>query len=68
MTNLSGYGKKSSTLIGQKLSLPNQTSSAKTDAFLKRVGKTIVSGAFESQRNGMRARHEFALARPEGLN
>ena len=68
MTNRSGDGRKSSTLIGQKLSLPNQTSSEGKDAFLKRVGKTIVNGALESQRKGMRARHEFALARPEGVN
>ena len=68
MTNRSGDSRKSSTLIGQKPSLPNQTSSAGIDAVLKRVGKIIVNGAFESQRNGMRACQEFALARPEGWN
>ena len=68
MTNLPGVGRKSSTLMGQKLSLPNQTSLFEMNAALKHIGKIIVSGAFSSHLNGMRARQEFALARPEGVN
>ena len=68
MTNRSGDGRKSWTFIGQKPSLPNQTSSAGIDPVLKCVGKIIVNGAFESQRKGMRAHQEFALARPEVWN